>query len=100
MRSRRDARPQGAPAPSGMRSIAVASQDHQRSVAMRRRDERRTMRLSSSRALRGRAERDLLEQSAVFLSPMSALQHITDSSQTSARSPKSANNGNALLRLL
>jgi hypothetical protein len=47
---------------------------------MRRRD---TFRLSSSRAPRGRAERDLLEQSAVLLSLMSALQHITDLSQTS-----------------
>jgi hypothetical protein len=37
---------------------------------MRRRDERWKFRLSNSRALRGRAERDLLEQSAAFLSPM------------------------------
>ena len=43
--------------PSGMRSSAVALQDHQRSVVRRRRDEMRTLRLRSSRAPRGRARR-------------------------------------------
>jgi hypothetical protein len=38
--------------------MAVASQDHQRSVVMRRRDERRTFSaFQVSRALRGRADR-------------------------------------------
>jgi hypothetical protein len=53
------------PAPSGER--AVASQDHQRSVVMRRRNEPGAMGLPSF----------------MFLSPMSALQHIADLSQTS-----------------
>jgi hypothetical protein len=35
---------------SGMRSSAVASQDHQRGVIRRRRNEARTLRLRSSRA--------------------------------------------------
>jgi hypothetical protein len=52
-------------------------------VAMRRRDECGTIRLPSSRAPPGPAERAPFEQSAVLLSPMSALQHTTDSSQTS-----------------
>jgi hypothetical protein len=38
------------PAPSRMRSIAVASQDHRRSIVRRRRDERGTFRLRSSSA--------------------------------------------------
>jgi hypothetical protein len=42
----------GAPAPSGMRSGAAASWDHQRSVVMRRRNEHGTMSLSSSRTPR------------------------------------------------
>jgi hypothetical protein len=41
--------------PSGMRSGAVASQDQQRTIVGRRRDERGPCRLSSSRALRCRA---------------------------------------------
>jgi hypothetical protein len=73
------------PCPIGMRSSAVASKDHQRGVVMRRRDGRGTVvRLRSSTA--GPAEYAPLEQSAVFLSPMSALQqHITDLNQKSRR---------------
>ena len=58
-RSRCGARPRGAPAPAGMRSSAVASQAHQRSVVRRRRNGRwnnAPVELSS-RALRGRADR-------------------------------------------
>ena len=71
-------------APSGMRSSAVASLDHRRSVAMRRLDGRGTHSAFQVRAPRGRAGRGLLEQCAVLLSLMSALQRITDSTRTSS----------------
>jgi hypothetical protein len=48
-------------APSGIRSSAIASQDHQRSVVRRRRDERRAFRMRSSRATEGRARRAIVE---------------------------------------
>ena len=55
---------------------------------MRRRDERGIMRLSSSRALRGPAERAALEQSAVFLSDVRSAAHYGLKSDIRAESEK------------
>jgi hypothetical protein len=74
------------PASSGKRSSAVALEDYQRSVVRRRRDEMWTLRLSSSRALRGPADRATSLNSRPCCSLRCPfLQHNTDPCRTSRR---------------